>query len=98
MAMTSQVKSEIANVAITKTCCRKAEVATILRFAGGLHIVNGRVVIEAELDTGAAARRLRKDIGEVFGHKSELGTVQAQGLRKGTRYIVRVVHEGESLA
>ena len=32
----------------------------MLRFAGGLHIVSGRIVVEAELDTGAAARRLRK--------------------------------------
>ena len=40
----------------------------MLRFAGGLHIVSGRIVVEAELDTGAAARRLRKDIAEVYGH------------------------------
>ena len=35
MAMTAQVKAEIANTTITKTCCRKAEVSTMLRFAGG---------------------------------------------------------------
>ena len=57
MALTSQVKSELSSATITKACCRKAEVASILRFAGGIHIVAGRVVIEAELDTGAAARR-----------------------------------------
>ena len=57
MAMTAQVKAELANIPVTKTCCRKAEVSTTLRFAGGLHIVNGRIVVEAELDTGAAARR-----------------------------------------
>ena len=45
----------------------------MLRFAGGLHIVSGRIVIEAELDTGVAARRLRRDIAEVFGHASERG-------------------------
>ena len=56
MAMTAQVKAEIANTTITKTCCRKAEVSTMLRFAGGLHIVSGKIVVEAELDTGAAAR------------------------------------------
>ncbi len=72
MAMTAQVKAELANTAITKSCCRKAEVSSILRFAGGLHIVAGRIVIEAELDTGAAARRLRKDIAEVYGHDSEV--------------------------
>ena len=49
MAMTAQVKAEIANTHITKTCCRKAEVATMLRFAGGLHIVSGKIVVEAEL-------------------------------------------------
>ena len=47
MAMTAQVKAEIANTTITKTCCRKAEVSTMLRFAGGLHIVSGKIVVEA---------------------------------------------------
>ena len=73
MAMTAQVKAEIANTTITKTCCRKAEVSTMLRFAGGLHIVSGKIVVEAELDTGAAARRLRKDIADVFGHQQRRG-------------------------
>ena len=44
MAMTAQVKAEIANTTITKTCCRKAEVSTMLRFAGGLHIVHFRAM------------------------------------------------------
>ena len=98
MAMTSQVKAEIANTHITKTCCRKAEVSTMLRFAGGLHIVSGKIVVEAELDTGAAARRLRKDIAEVFGHQSDVAMVQGNGIRKGSRYLVRVVKDGEALA
>jgi cell division protein WhiA len=58
MAMTAQVKAELATIKVAKPCCRKSEVAATLRFAGGLHIVGGRIVIEAELDTGAAARRL----------------------------------------
>ena len=98
MAMTAQVKAELANTQITKTCCRKAEVSTTLRFAGGLHIVGGRIVIEAELDTGAAARRLRKDILDVFGQRADLVLVQGNGIRKGSRYVVRVVRDGDSLA
>ena len=58
MAMTAAVKDEISRLPVTRTCCRKAEVSSILRFAGGLHLVSGRIVIEAELDTGIAARRL----------------------------------------
>jgi DNA-binding protein WhiA len=98
MAMTAQVKSELASTSVTKSCCRKAEVSTTLRFAGGLHIVSGRIVVEAELDTGASARRLRRDIAEVYGHPSDVVTVSGSGLRKSTHYIVRVVREGEALA
>ena len=96
--MTAQVKAELANIKVTKTCCRKAEAASTLRFAGGLHIVSGRIVVEAELDTGAAARRLRRDIADMFGHTSDVVMVQGNGLRRGSRYIVRVVRDGESLA
>ena len=98
MAMTGLVKDELSRVTVLKPCCRKAEVSTLLRFAGGLHIAGGRIVVEAELDTGAAARRLRKDVAEVFGHSSELIVLAPSGLRKGNRYVVRVRKDGESLA
>lgn len=70
----------------------------MLRFSSGLHLVSGHIVLEAELDTGAAARRLRKDIAEVYGHSSDLAVLAAGGLRKGTRYVVRVVKDGDALA
>ncbi|WP_460523840.1 DNA-binding protein WhiA [Flindersiella endophytica] len=98
MAMTAQVKAELTSTTVTKPCCRKAEVSATLRFAGGLHIVSGRIVVEAELDTGASARRLRKDIAEVFGHQSDVLVVSPGGLRKGHRYVVRVAKDGEALA
>ncbi|MBA2739369.1 MAG: DNA-binding protein WhiA [Actinomycetota bacterium] len=98
MAMTAQVKAELASTSVTKSCCRKAEVSSTLRFAGGLHIVAGRIVVEAELDTGAAARRLRRDLADVYGHRSEVVVVSSGGLRRGTRYVVRVIKDGEALA
>jgi DNA-binding protein WhiA len=52
--MTSAVKDELSRLTVTKPCCRKAEMAALLRFAGGL--------------------------------------------RRGSRYVVRVVREGEALA
>lgn len=96
--MTSAVKDELSRFEVTKTCCRKAEVSTMLRFGGGLHIVSGKIVIEAELDTGSAARRLRTNIKEVYGHDAELAVVHPGGLRKGNRYLVRVESGGEQLA
>ena len=98
MAMTAAVKDELSRLVVTKPCCCKAEVSTTLRFAGGLHIVGGRIVMEAELDTGSVARRLRRDIAQCFGHASEVMVVSPGGLRRGSRYLVRVVADGEALA
>jgi DNA-binding protein WhiA len=98
MALTAQVKDELARLSVDKISCRKAEVSATLRFAGGLHIISGRIVIEAELDTGIAARRLRQAIHEVYGHTSEVIVVSGGGLRRGNRYVIRVVKDGESLA
>ena len=92
------MKAELAGTQVTKACCRKSEVSSMLRFAGGLHIVSGRIVVEAELDTGAAARRLRRDIAEVYGHPSDVVMVSGNGIRKGSQYVVRVVRDGEALA
>jgi cell division protein WhiA len=98
MALTAQVKDELARLNVEKTSHRKAEVSATLRFAGGLHIISGRIVIEAELDTGVVARRLRQFISDVYGHTSDVVVVSGGGLRRGTRYVVRVVKDGESLA
>lgn len=45
MAMTAAVKDELSRVEVSKPCCRRAEMTAILRFAGGLHIVGGKVEI-----------------------------------------------------
>src|SRR6201992_3896548 len=98
MAMTGGGKDRLSRVTVVKPCCRKAEVSAMLRFAGGLHLAAGHIVIEAELDTGAAARRLRAGIGEVYGQASELLVLAPSGLRKGNRYVVRVLKGGDNLA
>ncbi|MQA23947.1 MAG: DNA-binding protein WhiA [Micromonosporaceae bacterium] len=98
MAMTASVKDELSRVDVGKPCCRRAEMSALLRFAGGLHIVGGRVVVAAELDTGAVARRLRRDIAEVYGYPSEVHILAPGGMRKVSQYTVRVVKDGELLA
>lgn len=67
MGMTAVVKDELARLSVTKTCCRRAEVCALLRFAAGLRIRDGRVGVRVELDTGAAARRLGIQISELYG-------------------------------
>lgn len=98
MAMTAAVKDEMSRVEVTKVCCRRAEAVAMLRYGGALHLVGKKIVIEAELDTAAAARRLRATIKDVYGHESELIVLQPSGIRKGTRYVVRVAEGGAQLA
>jgi DNA-binding protein WhiA len=98
MALTASVKDELARVEVSQASCRKAEVSALLRFAGGLHIVGGQVVVEVELDAGATARRLKKDLFDIYGHDADVALVTSNGIRKGTRYVVRVVEGGSALA
>ncbi|MDR0960552.1 MAG: DNA-binding protein WhiA [Propionibacteriaceae bacterium] len=99
MALTQEVKAELAVWPVEKPCCRRAEVAAMLRFAGGLHIFgSGNIMIEAEFDTGAAARRLRTTVADLFGLQSDIVTVRGSGLRRGTHYVVRFVQDGPALA
>lgn len=100
MAMTIVVKDELSRVELARPCCRKAEVSALLRFAGHLWLSAGRIVLEAELDTAAAARRLEAGISAMFGHPAEVVMVEPPGGRKGNSYLVRVTRgrAGESLA
>ncbi len=98
MALTADVKEELAQLAVTKTTVRAAELATILRFAGGLHLISGRVAVEVELDTPSIARRVRKDLIELYGMRSEAAVLSPGGIRKTPAYVVRVLDGGETLA
>lgn len=98
MALTGEVKEQLAAVAVSKTSVRAAELATILRFAGGLHLISGRIAVEAELDLPATVDRVRRDLAELFGVKSELAVISASGIRRTDQYLVRVLDGGETLA
>ena len=98
VAMTAEVKDELSRLVVNSVSARRAEVASLLRFAGGLHIVAGRVVVEAEVDLGIIARRLRKDIHDLYGYNAVVHVLSASGIRKSTRYVVRVAKDGEALA
>src|SRR5690625_3799498 len=98
MALTESVKDELSRVEVSTTSERKAEVSAMLRFASGLHVVSRRIVIEAELDHAVTARRLRDHLSEIYGHSCEVIVVSGNGLKRGARYVVRVVREADALA
>ncbi len=98
MPLTADVKDELTNVEVQKTTIRAAELATILRFSGGLHMISSRIAVESELDSANLARRVRKDLAELYGVRSEAAVLSPSGTRRTNHYLVRVVDGGETLA
>ena len=98
MALTAEVKDELTHVQVGKTSVRAAELATILRFSGGLHLISGRIAVESELDTLPLAKRVQRDLGELYGVRGEMQRLSAGGNRRTDHFLVRVVDGGETLA
>lgn len=87
----------MAQVKLAKSESKVAELATLLRFCGGLHLISGRIAIEVELSESELARRISKVLGEVFSTRSEISVINATSKRdKG--YLLRVTGHGELLA
>jgi DNA-binding protein WhiA len=98
VALTADVKEELAKVETSKTTVRAAELAALLRFSGGLHIISNRIAVESELDSPQIARRVRRDLAELYGVRSEVSVISGGNLRKSSTYLVRVIEGGETLA
>lgn len=98
MALTAEVKDELSRIQVMKSDVRLAELSAILRFGGGLHLIGGRIVVEVELDSSNIARRVRKDLLELFGIESELAVIAPSGIRRTSRFQVRVLGQGDLLA
>jgi DNA-binding protein WhiA len=87
----------MAQVKLARSESKVAELATLLRFCGGLHLISGRIAIEVELSESELARRISKVLGEVFSTRSEISVINATSKRdKG--YLLRVTGHGELLA
>ena len=95
--MTVAAKDELCQALTRSANVRKAEATTLLRLAGGLAIVAGKITVEAEVDHLPTALRLRKHLHEVYGC-----TAGVQGRPDGShgenQFLVRVTHNAEQLA
>ncbi|HEY7796743.1 MAG TPA: DNA-binding protein WhiA [Microbacteriaceae bacterium] len=97
MSFTSEARLQMAQVRLARSEAKAAELATLLRFCGGLHLISGRIAIEVELSESELARRMSRVLAEVFSSKSEISVINATSKRdKG--YLLRVSGHGELLA
>ena len=94
----AEVKAELVRVAEPRRSVRNAELAATLRLAGGLHMISGRVALEAELHTPQIVQRVRKALAQLYGVLSEALQLPQTSARPDTpSFLVRVL-DGETLA
>ena len=98
MSLTTDLKAELARYKPKTAADARAECSVLLRFAGGLHMVGGRILIEAEVDSEIVAARLRAFLTSLYRADSTLIMVSGGALRKGNRYVVRVVKDADTVA
>ncbi|GLI28841.1 putative sporulation transcription regulator WhiA [Agromyces rhizosphaerae] len=98
LALTADVKDELARFEVSRTSVRAAELASLLRFAGGLHVISNRIAVEAEVDSVAIARRAARDLAELYGVRADVSVTSSGATRRGDQYLVRVLEGGETLA
>ena len=99
MALLDAVKSELAAIDNELPAAKKAQSAAMIRFGGGLHIIQRHIVVEAQFDSLPAAQWLQNTIKDVYGHDSDLIQVNRQTPAGNViRYSVRVLRAGGALA
>lgn len=97
-AMTAEAKLELSRVVERSTAVRKAEVAAFVRFAGGLRVVGGRVVVSAAADHLSIAQRLQRDLHDLYGCAAQVQQSTHPGPRRRGQTYVHVVRDAEGLA
>ncbi|KAB8289273.1 transcriptional regulator [Bifidobacterium ramosum] len=99
MALLDDVKSELAAIDNELPAARKAQVTAMIRFGGGLRLVQRQIIVQAQFDSLEAAKWLQDNIRDLYGHEAALTQVPRQ-TPSGTvqRYLIHVDRGGAALA
>jgi len=96
--MTAALTDELSRTTPTRPCCRRAEMITVLRFAGGLHHQDGQLRIEVDLPTLAVARRVGATIRALYGYPTQLHALPTPGSPAATRHRLRITRHADAAA
>jgi DNA-binding protein WhiA len=98
MSLTTTVKDEVLGLPDAPPSTRLAELTTILRFGGGLHLVRGKLAVEIELDHAASAQRVRHLSHILLGVPSTATVIPANANKKIETVRVLVTEGADQLA
>ncbi|MBW3662264.1 MAG: DNA-binding protein WhiA [Actinobacteria bacterium] len=100
-SFTDRVRQELARIEPERACDQLAELAALLRLAGGLHLRGGdagnSVALEVETTSGAVARRVYALL-QRYEVDTELRVRQPGGVRRRSTYVVAVTTGARAVA
>jgi len=97
MALSDDVRNELASIAPRRECCRLAELSALFHSAGAVHLLGrGAVSLHIDVASNAVARRAFSLLRE-FGVDSEIRTYRRRAFDRETRYQLHVVGSGRAL-
>lgn len=97
LALTADLKYELARLKPTKGELRLAELSVILRFTASVHVVNATMILEAEFDSSQLANRVKAELKDLFGIDSKIDILHASGIRKASKHNLRVLKQTDLL-
>ena len=97
MALTSDLRYELARLKPSRSELRLAELSVILRFTASVHVLNGTMILEAEFDSSQLANRVKAELKDLFGVDSKIDILHASGIRKSSKHNLRVLKQADLL-
>ena len=97
MALTTDLRYELARLKPSKSELRLAELSVILRFTASIHVLNGTMILEAEFESSQLANRVKGELKDLFGLDSKIDILHATGIRKASRHNLRVLKQADLL-
>lgn len=98
MALSEELRAELAAIAPARGCCRLAEVSALFHSAGSIHLQGrGRIALHLDVSTSAVARRGFSLLRQLGIH-SEIRTYRRRSFDRGTRYQLHVTGDDTALA
>lgn len=96
MSFAARTKKELTLLEL-KPCCKRAELAAMMRMNGTVLIVNKRFALDVSTENAAIARRMYTLLKELFGVHAELLVRKKMRLKKNNIYMMRIPFQAEQI-
>lgn len=91
MSFSGDVKNELARTVSDTSCCRVAELASLMRMGGTVIIRGNRLGVNFSTENASVARKVLSFIKSDFKVKTEVVVTRGRRLKKTNSYHIRVV-------